>query len=171
MLCVAITTASTWLGSFIIARSTPYMITDLGYATYFVFGAFIVSMAVWAFFCIPETKGLTLEQMGKSKTSKKKHTACLLAWRIAGIPEAVLSARTAFPARLFPCPFCKCAQLTSSQTNSSPNPRPKLRGRKSAAGLCRLMPSAARPWILKRMLRCRCMRLALRTRMARSESP
>ena len=63
MLCVAITTASTWLGSFTIARATPYMITDLGYGTYFVFGAFIVTMALWAFLCIPETKGLTLEQM------------------------------------------------------------------------------------------------------------
>jgi len=31
MLCVSLTTADTWLGSFIIARSTPYMISDLGY--------------------------------------------------------------------------------------------------------------------------------------------
>ena len=30
MLCVPLTTADTWLGSFIIARSTPYMISDLG---------------------------------------------------------------------------------------------------------------------------------------------
>jgi hypothetical protein len=30
MLCVSLTTADTWLGSFIIARSTPYMISDLG---------------------------------------------------------------------------------------------------------------------------------------------
>lgn len=49
MLCVAITTTSTWLGPFTIARPTRYMITDLGYGTYFVFGAFIVSMrkALW----------------------------------------------------------------------------------------------------------------------------
>ena len=33
MLCVSLTTADTWLGSFIIARSTPYMISDLGYGT------------------------------------------------------------------------------------------------------------------------------------------
>lgn len=57
MLCVAITTADTWLGSFIIARSTPYMITDLGYGTYFMFGSFVVGMGTWAFFCVPETKG------------------------------------------------------------------------------------------------------------------
>ncbi|KAM3522296.1 hypothetical protein MY4038_008685 [Beauveria bassiana] len=63
MLCVAITTAVTWLGSFIIARSTPYMITDLGYGTYFMFGGFVTAMGVWAFFCIPETKGVMLEDM------------------------------------------------------------------------------------------------------------
>jgi MFS family permease len=48
MLCVSITTADTWLGSFIIARSTPYMISDLGYGAYFF---------------VPETKGITLEEM------------------------------------------------------------------------------------------------------------
>ena len=57
MMCVAISTASTWLGSFIVARATPYMITDLGYGTYFMFGGFVIAMGIWAFFCIPETKG------------------------------------------------------------------------------------------------------------------
>lgn len=63
MLCVAITTADTWLGSFIIARSTPYMITGLGYGTYFVFGGIVVLMGIWSFFFVPETKGVTLEEM------------------------------------------------------------------------------------------------------------
>lgn len=63
MLCVALTTADTWLGSFIIARSTPYMITGLGYGTYFVFGAIVVLMGIWSFFFVPETRGLSLEEM------------------------------------------------------------------------------------------------------------
>jgi hypothetical protein len=63
MMCVAITTADTWLGSFIIARSTPYMISDLGYGTYFMFGSFVVGMGIWSFFCVPETKGVALEDM------------------------------------------------------------------------------------------------------------
>ncbi|CAG9993654.1 unnamed protein product [Clonostachys byssicola] len=63
MLCVAITTADTWLGSFIIARSTPYMISGLGYGTYFVFGGIVVLMGIWAFFFVPETKGVSLEEM------------------------------------------------------------------------------------------------------------
>ncbi|KAK8079086.1 hypothetical protein PG994_002893, partial [Apiospora phragmitis] len=63
MLCVALTTAVTWLGSFIIARFTPYMISDLGYGAYFFFGSILVSMGIWAFFFVPETKGVMLEQM------------------------------------------------------------------------------------------------------------
>lgn len=57
MLCVAITTADQWLWSFIISRTTPYMITSLGYGTYMLFGALMICMGLWAFFFIPETKG------------------------------------------------------------------------------------------------------------------
>jgi hypothetical protein len=63
MLCVSLTTADTWLGSFIIARSTPYMISDLGYGAYFFFASILVAMGVWAFFFVPETKGISLEEM------------------------------------------------------------------------------------------------------------
>lgn len=63
MMCVAISTASTWLGSFIVARATPYMITDLGYGTFFMFGGFLILMGVWSFFFVPETKGVSLEKM------------------------------------------------------------------------------------------------------------
>lgn len=57
MLCVAITTADQWLWSFIVSRTTPYMITSLGYGTYMFFGALMILMGVWAFFFVPETKG------------------------------------------------------------------------------------------------------------------
>ncbi|RYP44146.1 hypothetical protein DL768_009381 [Monosporascus sp. mg162] len=63
MLCVALTTAITWLGSFIVARTTPYMITGLGYGTYFVFASILMAMGAWACFFVPETKGISLEEM------------------------------------------------------------------------------------------------------------
>ncbi|CEN60915.1 Putative Sugar transporter [Aspergillus calidoustus] len=63
MLCVAITTADQWLWSFIISRSTPYMITSLGYGTYFFFASLMICMGFWAWFFVPETKGKTLEEM------------------------------------------------------------------------------------------------------------
>lgn len=50
MLCVAITTADQWLWSFIISRTTPYMITSLGYGTYFFFASLMVLMGFWYVF-------------------------------------------------------------------------------------------------------------------------
>jgi len=41
------------------------MITSLGYGTYFFFASLMVLMGTWAFFFVPETKGLTLEDMDK----------------------------------------------------------------------------------------------------------
>ncbi|KAL3424468.1 quinate permease [Phlyctema vagabunda] len=63
LLCVALTTADQWLWSFIISRSTPYMITSLGYGTYMFFGSLMILMGFWAWWAIPETKGRTLEEM------------------------------------------------------------------------------------------------------------
>lgn len=63
MLCVSLTTADTWLGSFIIARSTPYMISDLGYGAYFFFASILVAMGMWSFCFVPETRGVRLEEM------------------------------------------------------------------------------------------------------------
>ncbi|KAK5687927.1 hypothetical protein LTR17_026643 [Elasticomyces elasticus] len=63
MLCVALTTADQWFWSFMISRTTPYMITSLGYGTYFFFGSLMVCMGFWAWWCVPETKGKTLEDM------------------------------------------------------------------------------------------------------------
>ncbi|KAG8770430.1 hypothetical protein FRC12_004266 [Ceratobasidium sp. 428] len=63
MLCVALTTADQWLWSFIVSRTTPYMITSLGYGTYFFFASLMIVFGTWAYFFIPETKGKTLEDM------------------------------------------------------------------------------------------------------------
>ncbi|KAK6536236.1 hypothetical protein TWF281_000479 [Arthrobotrys megalospora] len=72
MLCVAITTADQWLWSFIISRTTPYMITSLGYGTYMFFASLMVCMGIWACWFVPETKGKSLEEMedifGAAKT-------------------------------------------------------------------------------------------------------
>ncbi|KAH0437818.1 hypothetical protein CcaCcLH18_03714 [Colletotrichum camelliae] len=49
--------------SYVISRSTPYMISDIGYGTYFFFGALMVCMGFWAWWCIRETKGVPIEEM------------------------------------------------------------------------------------------------------------
>lgn len=62
-LCCAFTSATQWLFQFVIARSTPYMISNIGYGTYLFFGSCTILMTIWAYFCVPETKGRTLESM------------------------------------------------------------------------------------------------------------
>ncbi|CAE6498094.1 unnamed protein product [Rhizoctonia solani] len=62
-LCCAITTATQWLWQFVIARSTPYMVANIGYGTYLFFGVCMVLMIPWAIFVLPETKGVSLEDM------------------------------------------------------------------------------------------------------------
>lgn len=39
------------------------MISDLGYGAYFFFASILLLMGVWAFLFVPETKGVTLEEM------------------------------------------------------------------------------------------------------------
>ncbi|KAF2127481.1 general substrate transporter [Dothidotthia symphoricarpi CBS 119687] len=65
MLCVSLTTADTWLGSFIIARSTPYITSDLAYGAYFFFASILVAMGIWSFLLVPETKGASLQRNGR----------------------------------------------------------------------------------------------------------
>jgi len=66
---VALSTASNWLWNTIIAVITPYMVgTDEGNlksSVFFVWGGLCTCAFVYAFFLIPETKGLSLEQVDK----------------------------------------------------------------------------------------------------------
>ncbi|KAJ5375658.1 hypothetical protein N7517_007664 [Penicillium concentricum] len=66
---VALSTASNWLWNCIIAVITPYM-TDadkgnLGAKIFFIWGSLCACAFVYTYFLIPETKGLTLEQVDK----------------------------------------------------------------------------------------------------------
>ena len=64
---VALSTASNWLWNTIIAVITPYM-TDKGNmksSVFFVWGALCTAAFVYSYFLVPETKGLTLEQVDK----------------------------------------------------------------------------------------------------------
>jgi hypothetical protein len=47
----------------VIARSVPYMISNIGFGTYFVFAACTTLSIIFVYLVVPETKGLTLEQM------------------------------------------------------------------------------------------------------------
>ncbi|KAH7112608.1 hypothetical protein B0J13DRAFT_534048 [Dactylonectria estremocensis] len=54
-------TASQWLFNFVVAKSTLTMFATLGpngFGTYFLYGSFCVSMVVFAWFFVPETKDM-----------------------------------------------------------------------------------------------------------------
>jgi sugar porter (SP) family MFS transporter len=60
---MALCTATHWLFNFVIARSVPYMVSNIGYGTYFVFAACLTLSIPFVYFCVPETKGLSLEEI------------------------------------------------------------------------------------------------------------
>jgi len=66
---VGLSTASNWLWNCIIAVITPYMVgTDkgnLGAKVFFIWGSLCATCFVYAYFLVPETKGLTLEQIDR----------------------------------------------------------------------------------------------------------
>ncbi|KAI9151446.1 Major facilitator-type transporter ecdD [Paramyrothecium foliicola] len=66
---VGLSTASNWLWNTIIAVITPYMVaTDKGNlksAVFFIWGGLCTCAFVYAYFLVPETKGLSLEQVDK----------------------------------------------------------------------------------------------------------
>jgi sugar porter (SP) family MFS transporter len=66
---VGLSTASNWLWNTIIAVITPYMVSEnkgnLKSSVFFIWGGLCTCAFVYAYFLVPETKGLTLEQVDK----------------------------------------------------------------------------------------------------------
>ncbi|KAL1959894.1 hypothetical protein VTO42DRAFT_562 [Malbranchea cinnamomea] len=66
---VGLSTASNWLWNCIIAVITPYLVgtdkANLGAKVFFLWGSLCVMCFVYAYLLIPETKGLTLEQVDR----------------------------------------------------------------------------------------------------------
>ncbi|KAF2764348.1 MFS transporter [Teratosphaeria nubilosa] len=80
---VALSTASNWLWNTIIAVITPYMVnTDEGNLqsnVFFIWGGLCTAAFVYAFFLVPETKGLSLEQVDKMMEETTPRTSAK--WR------------------------------------------------------------------------------------------
>lgn len=52
-----------WATRFPMSKCLPYMFNSFGYGTWFFFASFRVIAAGWSYFPLPETKGLTVDQM------------------------------------------------------------------------------------------------------------
>ena len=66
---VALSTASNWLWNTIIAVITPYMVGEqygnLKSSVFFVWGGLCTAAFLYSYFLVPETKGLSLEQVDR----------------------------------------------------------------------------------------------------------
>ncbi|PNY25642.1 Uncharacterized protein TCAP_04420 [Tolypocladium capitatum] len=63
---VAMAAAVQWLFNFVMARTVLTMQNTMGkagYGMFFMFGGFDILMGTFVWFCVPETKGLSLEKM------------------------------------------------------------------------------------------------------------
>ncbi|KFZ00912.1 hypothetical protein V500_00933 [Pseudogymnoascus sp. VKM F-4518 (FW-2643)] len=60
---IGISSAVNWIMNFVVATVTPIMLTNIGYKTFLVFMCFCILGFFWAFFILPELKGLSLEEI------------------------------------------------------------------------------------------------------------
>ncbi|PIA92024.1 High-affinity glucose transporter HXT2 [Cercospora beticola] len=76
---VALSTASNWLWNTIIAVITPYMVNtdegDLKSSVFFVWGGLCTCAFVYSYFLVPETKGLSLEQVDQMMAETTPRTS------------------------------------------------------------------------------------------------
>ncbi|CRL22909.1 Sugar/inositol transporter [Penicillium camemberti] len=82
---VALSTASNWLWNTIIAVITPYMVgenpgeANMRSSVFFVWGSLCTACFVYSYFLVPETKGLSLEQVDKMMEESTPRTSAK--WR------------------------------------------------------------------------------------------
>lgn len=57
--------SSDWVNNFAVAFFVPPMLAAWGWGTYIFFAAFLACGVVWVHFCLPETKGVSLEDMDR----------------------------------------------------------------------------------------------------------
>jgi sugar porter (SP) family MFS transporter len=60
---LSIAASSNWMNNFIVGQVTPTMIQHLGFGTFVFFGVFSLMGGFFVMFFVPETKGVTLEEM------------------------------------------------------------------------------------------------------------
>ncbi|CAK7201494.1 high affinity glucose transporter [Sporothrix eucalyptigena] len=61
----SLSTSSNWIFNFALSYFTPVAFVNIKWKTYLMFGIFGIGMTAHVFFCFPETKGKTLEEIEK----------------------------------------------------------------------------------------------------------
>ena len=60
---IAVGVGAQWLFNFVFSLTTPYMISNIGWGTFLLWGLFDAVIAIISFFFLRETKGLSLEEI------------------------------------------------------------------------------------------------------------
>jgi len=60
---MSVAASSNWMNNFIVGQVTPSMMEHITYGTFIFFGLFSLMGGAFIHFLVPETKGLTLEEM------------------------------------------------------------------------------------------------------------
>lgn len=71
---MAIGVGTQWLFNFVFSLTTPYMISSMGWGTFLLWGLFDAVIALFAFFFLKETKGLSLEAIAHQEFTKGTST-------------------------------------------------------------------------------------------------
>ncbi|KAM0328879.1 hypothetical protein ACHAQA_005295 [Verticillium albo-atrum] len=58
--------SSNWVNNFAVAFFVPAMFSAWGWGTYIFFAVFLAGGIIWVWYCLPETKGVTLEEMDRA---------------------------------------------------------------------------------------------------------
>ncbi|KAK3641602.1 hypothetical protein LTR56_011203 [Elasticomyces elasticus] len=80
---ISITTSATWMCNFIIDLVTPSMLAKLGWGTYIFFAAFCLMAFFFMWFCVPETKAKSPEDMDVVFGDTAAHEEKLRLYQIA----------------------------------------------------------------------------------------
>jgi hypothetical protein len=78
---------SVWLWTYVVTKALPSMYTSMGYGVYILFASALICASVYAFFFIPETKGLRIDQMDRLFGFTRLESASLAA-KEEGYPQA-----------------------------------------------------------------------------------
>ncbi|KAF6835102.1 MFS quinate transporter [Colletotrichum plurivorum] len=82
--------SSNWLNNFAVAFYVPSMLEAWEWGTYLFFAVFLACSIIWVHFCLPETKGATLEEMDRvfgSRTGAEDSVLLEQARRDVGLTE------------------------------------------------------------------------------------
>jgi MFS family permease len=80
---ISITISATWMCNFVIGLGTPTMHSTLGWGTYIFFAAFCALAFLFAWFCVPETKAKSLEDMDAVFGNSAAHEQKLQLYQVA----------------------------------------------------------------------------------------